>query len=94
MFDMAIARKPCFLYAPDLDEYTSRERGLYFDILELPFPVCRNMRELGESIRNFDKAEYQEQVNSFLQETGSYEDGHAATRVAEYIKRKAKETAL
>ena len=85
MFDMAIAGKPCFLYVPDLDEYTSHERGLYFNIMELPFPICCGMDMLEDSVRNFDKSAYQKQINLFLQKTGSYEDGHAAARVAEYI---------
>lgn len=85
MFDMAVAGKPCFLYAPDLDEYMSRERGLYFDIRALPFHLCRNMEELEKELASFDTQSYLKAASDFLKETGSFEDGKAAARVAEYI---------
>lgn len=85
MFDMAIARKPCVLYAPDFDEYVAKERGLYFDLRELPFPIAETMDELREAIRNFDLEEYLLQVEAFLDRIGSFEDGNAAKRVCEFI---------
>lgn len=89
MFDMAIAKKECLLYVPDIDEYIRQERGLYFDIMKLPFPVCTNAKELKESIINFNTVKYQAQIDHFLQNIGSYENGTAAQQVANYIKRKA-----
>ena len=85
MFDMAIARKPCVLFAPDLYEYVEHERGLYFDLGELPFPIAETMDELREAIRNFDLEEYLLQVEAFLDRIGSFEDGNAAKRVCEFI---------
>lgn len=86
MFDMAIARKPCVLYAPDFDEYVAKERGLYFDLRELPFPIATTMDELQDKIRHFDKVQYLEKVNTFLNQIGSYEDGHAAERICNIIR--------
>lgn len=85
MFDMAIAKKPCVLYLPDLEEYMSNERGLYFDITELPFPIARDMDEVCSIIKNFDMQKYLEKLAVFTEKIGNYEDGHAAQRVAEYI---------
>ena len=85
MFDMAIARKPCVLYVPDLDEYVAKERGLYFDLEDLPFPLARTMDELKEAIRGFDRERYLEKVDAFLEKIGSFEDGNAARRVCEFI---------
>ena len=85
MFDMAVAGKPCFLYAPDLDEYMGRERGLYFDVRALPFPLCRSMEELEKELASFDAQSYSDAASVFLKETGSFEDGQAAAQVAEYI---------
>ena len=90
MFDMAVAGKPCLLYAPDLEEYTARERGLYFDIKELPFPLCRDMDELYGAVTGFDESDYRIAVEQFLADIGSYEDGQAAARVAAQIKEKAR----
>lgn len=85
MFDMAIAGKPCILYAPDLEEYLEKERGVYFNIKELPFPIAKNMNVLCELLVNFDCKDYHNKLEEFMAEVGSYEDGHAAERVCEYI---------
>ena len=81
--------RQCVLYAPDIKEYTARERNLYFDLESLPFPVARNMDELVSAVESFDREEYRTKVHSFLDSVGNSEDGHAAERVAEYIEKKA-----
>lgn len=85
MFDMAIAGKMCVLYAPDLEEYLEKERGLYFNIRELPFPIAKNMEELNNILTRFDYSVYQRNLNEFMSKIGSFEDGHAAERVCEFI---------
>lgn len=85
MFDMAIAKKPCLLYVPDLDDYLERERGLYFSINELPFPIARSMDELCEQLATMDDRIYQGKLDSFMNKIGSFEDGHATERVCQYI---------
>ena len=49
MFDFAITKRPCFFYIPDIDEYISKDRNLYFDIKELPFISVKNNEELIRS---------------------------------------------
>lgn len=85
MFDMAIARKKCLLYVPDLETYLEKERELYFNIVDLPFPISKNMKDLCENILNFNNNKYLDKVNSFVSQIGSYEDGHAAERVSKII---------
>lgn len=85
MFDMMIAKKPCILYAEDFDEYIQTERELYFDIMTLPFPLAKNMDELCKCIQNFDCDRYHDDIQEFIEQTGSYEEGKAAERVCEYI---------
>jgi len=85
MFDMAIAGKPCVLYTPDLEKYISSERGLYFDINNLPFPLAKNMDELCSVIEKFDSDKYNNRLADFIDSIGSYEDGHASERVVNYI---------
>ena len=91
MFDCAFIHKPCILYMPDYEEYTSKERGLYFDIKELPFPKAYTLDELKECIRNFDKTEYNSKIDAFLDRIGSYEDGHACERISKIIENFTKE---
>lgn len=85
MFDMAIAGKPCILYAPDLEEYLEKERGLYFDIKELPFSIAKDMDELCNMLLEFDYTDYHLKLDKFMSRIGSFEDGHAAERVCQFI---------
>ena len=85
MFDMAVAGKPCVLYVPDLRQYMENERGLYFDIQQLPFPKAKSMEALCLCVKDFTG--YPEKCREFLKEIGSFEDGNAAKAVAERIER-------
>ena len=87
MFDFAETHRPCFLYAPDLEEYQKNDRSLYFDIKELPFPMSVTQDELEKRIRSIDQNEYSKSIDDFLQKVGSYEDGNASKRVTEYIEK-------
>ncbi|MGN1202318.1 MAG: CDP-glycerol glycerophosphotransferase family protein, partial [Eubacterium sp.] len=86
MFDMLIAGKSCILYAPDAEEYSKDERGLYFDFDELPFPMAKTNEQLESEILCFDSEKYRAKSKSFMRKIGSYETGHASEKVAEYIK--------
>ena len=81
MFDMAVAGKKCALYVPDLESYMARERGLYFDLSQLPFPKARNMGELC----SLDFSDYEEKCSDFLKKIGSFEQGTAAKAAADRI---------
>lgn len=87
MFDMAVRKKPCFLYTPDLSDYLSSERGFYFDIKTLPFPYALDNDGLEKCILLADTEEYKEKTEKFLKEVGSFEDGMACQRVAEVIEK-------
>lgn len=81
MFDMAVAGKQCALYVPDLEDYMARERGLYFDIEALPFPVAKDMERLCA----LDFAGYGEKLEGFLAKIRSFEDGNGAKHVVEWM---------
>lgn len=81
MFDFAITKKPCVLYTSDLEEYLKKDRDLYFNINDLPFPICRNNNELIETIKSFDIEKYIIALNKFNLKIGSFEDGNASKRV-------------
>ena len=85
IFDFAFTLKPCILYVPDLEDYTRNDRGLYFDINVLPFPKTMNNEELNQCIVSFNTKEYLKDVENFMKEIGSYEDGHACEKIVKYI---------
>lgn len=86
MFDFGVTRRPCFLYAPDLLDYTTKDRNLYFDIKKLPYPCAETAQDLLKSIETFCPEVYAQQAEAFLREIGSYDDGNAGKRVFELIR--------
>ncbi len=85
MFDITMLKKPCMLYATDIEKYN---RGYYFDFAELPFPLARNEEELIDNICTFDSAAYDESVESFFEKhIGLCEDGNASKAIAGWLTR-------
>ena len=85
MFDMAVAGKKCALYVPDLETYMANERGLYFDLMELPFPKAKDMDELCDAVKNFGG--YDARCAEFLDKIGNFEQGNAAQETAKWIEK-------
>lgn len=70
-FDFSITRKPIILYMYDYDEYMY-DRGMYFDIKELPFRKIYDIDTLTECLVNetFREDHYdddQEYINKYIQ---------------------------
>lgn len=91
IFDFALTKRPCLLYVPDLEEYTSHDRQLYFNIHELPFPICESNEDLQMTIDQFDISRYKNNVDTFLARIGSYETGHSCENVMKLIENKINE---
>lgn len=85
MFDYIITGKPCFLFFPDVDNYENRERGFYYPIKKLPFPISVNFKELLDDISDFDYKDYSEGVNKLKSDFGYYEDGESSERILKWI---------
>lgn len=86
MFDFSIMKNPCFLYVPDLDDYVSNDRNLYFNLTELPFPYAKECNYLVEEIKNFNNEDYQRELEEFLSDVGSFETGNACENLLKQIK--------
>lgn len=76
IWDYSLTFKPCFLYAPDIEEY-ERERGFYMPVARWPYPIAHNNEELLDNIIRFDSVEYKNKVIKHHDESGSYEKGNA-----------------
>ena len=85
MFDFALTKKPCFLYAFDREHYEREERGFYLGYDELPFPQSTTCAELVKSIDNFDEDEYRKKLEDFMIKIDDFEKGKASEKVVEDI---------
>lgn len=84
MFDFALSGKPCLQFATDIEDY-KRDRGFYFPIDSLPFPLARSCGELVELIDSYDADKYRALWKKFTDNNGFCEDGGASVRCAERI---------
>jgi CDP-glycerol glycerophosphotransferase len=83
MFDFAMQGRPCMLYATDANAY---DRGFYFDLKELPFPLAESEEQLLASIEGFNHEAYTSRLKTFFTErVGLKENGHAAEALAEWM---------
>lgn len=84
MFDFALSKKPCFQFALDIEDYR-KDRGFYFPLDQLPFPLADSNEALIQAIDHFDTDAYLERWEGFSMEKGFCEDGQAAHRCAQWI---------
>ena len=82
IFDAAMRRIPCFIYASDYEEY-KKYRGVYYEMEELPFPYAKNNDELEQNVKAFDMEDYLKKWDAFTVRMGLNETGHAAKDIAE-----------
>ena len=87
IFDFSITKRPCFLYVPDLLEYTKTDRKLYYDISELPFLSSKTNSELQEKIKHFNSDKYKRNLSVFLNRIESYENGKASESLVKHIEK-------
>lgn len=85
MFDFARMKKPCFIYAVDRNDY---DRGFYFSLDQLPFPVAENEAQLQKCIADFSYDGYIDKVKDCFENLfGLDEDGNSSKRLYEWMKR-------
>jgi CDP-glycerol glycerophosphotransferase len=84
MFDAMEAKKKIILYASDEESYMG-ERGTYFQLDELPFPVTHDNEELMDCVQLYDSNKFNNQVREFMDKMGFVNDGKASERCAQLI---------
>ena len=89
IWDYSFTGRPCFLYAPDLAEYTLY-RGFDVDIHEWGFPVCEDNASLENQILSFDRDVFLGSMQKHHASLGSYENGDASEKVCRFIADKLK----
>lgn len=85
MFDMMLLDRPCILYATDIDNY---DRGYYFNLREMPFPLATSQDELIQRLREFNLKQYKDACNDFdKREIQFTEKGDSSKALAQWIKK-------
>ena len=84
MFEFAIKKGPCFLFAPDADSY---DRGFYFRLEDLPFPVSKDVDTLSEQICAFNETKYEEELHHLFADVFHYSQmTNSSSSVIEWMK--------
>lgn len=84
MWDFVQMRKPCFIFARDLEHYRTT-RGFYMEPSLWPYPLAETNEELYHNITSFDEDVYQGKVDDYFQLMGNYEDGRACEKLVNLI---------
>lgn len=84
IFDAALLDIPCFTFATDFDTYKA-ERGVYYEMEELPFPYARTFNDLEKNIENYDHDAYLLRWKAFKHRMGLFEPGNASEAIANKI---------
>lgn len=84
MWDFSFTKKPCFIYATDLDSYI-QDRGFYTEPITWGFPIAQSNNELYEKIINFVQTDYEKSIEQNHNYFGSFENGTAATKVCNFL---------
>ncbi len=83
--EYSLLDKPIVLYPFDFEEFTTHDRGFYFDYLtQAPGPVCYDMNSLIDCIKNkkFDL----EKGRSFARLHNDFTDCGSTKRIVNYVK--------
>lgn len=84
MFDMTLLGRPCLLYAVDIEKY---DRGYYFNLDQLPYPLARSQDELINHLHEFDMGKHLSDCQAFDQEhIKSVECGKGSKSIAKWMK--------
>lgn len=84
IFEGFRTQKKVFLFATDIEEYANDDRGLNFDLFNLPAPMAQNNDEMINNIINFDAQTYKKKSDEFTKRLGYYE-ADAAVIVVDHI---------
>lgn len=80
-FDYAVSKRKIILFAYDLEDYM-RDRGTYFPIEELPFPIVKDVEALMKEI---NKKSTRIKQDDFLKTYCSYTDQEAPSHILDLM---------
>ncbi|MDE6568239.1 MAG: CDP-glycerol glycerophosphotransferase family protein [Lachnospiraceae bacterium] len=85
MWDFSLLKRPCFVYAPDLNDYQEHERNFAYPIERWPYPITKTNEDLMNCILHFKEKNYLEKLEKHHEDAGRLDDGMATQRLLERI---------
>lgn len=85
MYDFSLLRRPCFVFAPDLENYKMRDRSFAYPISKWPYSIANTNLQLLENIKLFDDPGYRKKINKHLLDISSKDDGFASDKIVDLI---------
>lgn len=84
MYDFLALNRSIICYIYDFEEY-KQERGLYFDVQDLPGQVCNTVNEVKTAILSSLKTVKSNATSTFVETYACFDDGHATERVVDFF---------
>lgn len=85
MWDMSFLSRPIFSYAPDAENYEKNERAFAYPMEKWPYDIAFDNESLAKKIKEFDQKTFDEKLNAFFIEAGSFERPDTCRKVTELI---------
>lgn len=85
MWDFSLLGRPCFVYAPDWDNYQGHERGFAYPPAKWPYPIARTNIDLARNIMEYDEKKYLNKIAWHHKDAGRMDNGTAAEQLLEKI---------
>lgn len=83
MVEYTALSKPIIFYPYDLEYYTSKERGFYFDYNDVPGPIAVNTQDIINIIKNND-FDF-EKIAKFAEYSFDYLDNNSSKRIVDFV---------
>ena len=88
LWDFALTKRPSFVFAPDIKEYSEKDRSFAYPLEKWPYSIALDNDELSNNIVNFDNDSFVKKINEHLIDGNTFDDGHASERVVKIIAQK------
>ena len=89
--DFCLLGRPIYLFQSDIEEYTTKDRAMYFDMKDTPFFVASTQAELEALIARVDADMARENCRQICDYFGFHETGRATEEVCKYLIAKLEE---
>lgn len=83
--DYCLLGRPIYLFQSDIEEYTTQDREMYFDMKDTPFFAARDQEGLEALIASVDAEAARENCRQICDYFGFRETGHATEDVCKYL---------